>query len=150
MTPGPLPWHGREIESILPHRPPFLFVDRVVEIEVDRRVVGTRVWAAGEATITLPDRTRAVPAAYLAECMAQVGAVLILSKPENRGKLIYFLSIDSARFRRPVRAGDLLSVEAEVVRLRSRMGTLRGRARVGDRLIADGSMTFALGGEAAS
>jgi len=147
MTHGPLPWKGRVIETILPHRAPFLFVDRIDALEPDRRIVGTRVWSPAEAVISLPDGSRAVPVAYLAECMAQVGAVLILAKPENLGKLIFFLGIDHARFRAPVRPGDELRVEATVRRLRSRMGALGGRALVGDRLIADGEMTFALGGE---
>jgi 3-hydroxyacyl-[acyl-carrier-protein] dehydratase len=77
--------------------------------------------------------------------MAQVGAVLILSRPENWGRLIYFLGIERLRLRGAVRAGDMLEVEAEVKRLRSRIGTLAGRARVGGRRIAEGSMTFALG-----
>ena len=141
---GPLPWSGATVERILPHREPFLFVDQVLEVEPERRVVGVRTWSAGEALVPLRDRSRAVPVPYLAECMAQVGAVLILSASENRGRLIYFLGIERARFRAPVRAGDTLRVEARVRRLRSRIGTLAGSATVGGRRIAEGVMTFAL------
>ena len=148
MTLGPLPWLEADIQRILPHRQPFLFVDRIVAIEPDRRVIGYRTWASVEALVTLPDSSHAVPAPYLTECMAQVGAVLILAKPENHGRLIYFLGIDRVRFRSVVRAGETLEVEAQVLRMRSRIGTLRGTARVGSRKVAEGAMTFALAGPA--
>ena len=77
--------------------------------------------------------------------MAQVGAVLILIRPENRGRLVYFMGIDRVRYRRPVVAGDQVRLEAEVVRMRSRMGSLRGRALVDGKLACQGDMTFALG-----
>jgi 3-hydroxyacyl-[acyl-carrier-protein] dehydratase len=76
--------------------------------------------------------------------MAQAGAVLILSKPENRSRLIYFMGIDRVRYRRPVTAGDQVFLEGIVVRLRSRMGTLRGIARVDGNVVCEGQMTFAL------
>jgi 3-hydroxyacyl-[acyl-carrier-protein] dehydratase len=74
-----------------------------------------------------------------------VGAILILSKPENREKLIFFMGIERVRFRRPVHPGDVVEIEAEVRRLRSRMGVLSGAARVAGRVVCDGTMTFALG-----
>ena len=145
MELGPLPWRECEIAAILPHRAPFLLVDRITALEPDRRVVGERTWCSAEARVGLPEAGYAVPGTYLAECMAQVGAVLILSKLENRGRLIYFMGIERIRFLAPVRAGETLEVEAVVKRLRSRIGTLDGHARVGGRLVAAGSMTFALG-----
>jgi 3-hydroxyacyl-[acyl-carrier-protein] dehydratase len=77
--------------------------------------------------------------------MAQAGAVLILSKPENRARLIYFMGIDRVRYRRPVVAGDVVLLEATVLRLRTKMGTLRGIARVDGQVVCEGQMTFALG-----
>jgi 3-hydroxyacyl-[acyl-carrier-protein] dehydratase len=77
--------------------------------------------------------------------MAQAGAVLILSKPENRGRLVYFMGIDKVRYRRPVVAGDQVRLEGEVLRMRSKMGSLRGRAFVDGKLACEGLMTFALG-----
>jgi 3-hydroxyacyl-[acyl-carrier-protein] dehydratase len=71
--------------------------------------------------------------------------VLILSRPENRGRLIYFMGIDRVRYRRPVVAGDQVRLEAEVVRMRSRMGSLSGRAFVDGNLVCEGQMAFALG-----
>jgi len=77
-----------------------------------------------------------------------VGAILILSKPENRNRLIFFMGIDRVRYRRPVYAGDVVLIEANVVRLRSRMGMLKGAGRVNGQVVLDGTMTFALGGSA--
>ena len=71
--------------------------------------------------------------------------MLILAKPENRSRLIYFMGIDRVRYRRPVVAGDRLNLEATVLRLRSKMGTLRGIARVEGKVVGEGVMTFALG-----
>ena len=86
-----------------------------------------------------------MPPTVLTECVAQVGAILILSKPENRGRLILFGGIEQVRFRRPVYAGDVVEIEARVKRLRSRMGVFEGLARVNGRTVANGTMTFALG-----
>jgi 3-hydroxyacyl-[acyl-carrier-protein] dehydratase len=74
-----------------------------------------------------------------------VGAILILSKPENRAKLPFFAGIERVRFRRTVYAGDVVEIEARVKRLRSRMGQLSGYARVNGEVVLDGTMTFALG-----
>ena len=86
-----------------------------------------------------------MPAFILTEALAQTGAVLILAKPENRSRLIYFMGIDRVRYRHPVVAGDTLNLEATVLRLRSKMGTLRGIARVEGKVVGEGVMTFALG-----
>ena len=85
------------------------------------------------------------PPAILTEAVAQVGAILILSKPENREKLPLFMGIERLRFRRPVHPGDVIVIEAVVKRLRSRMGILSGAARVNGVVVCDGTMTFALG-----
>jgi 3-hydroxyacyl-[acyl-carrier-protein] dehydratase len=77
--------------------------------------------------------------------VAQVGAILILSKPENRNKLPLFMGIDRVRYRRPVHPGDVVEIEARVKRLRSRMGQLYGFARVDGKIVLAGTMTFALG-----
>ena len=87
----------------------------------------------------------ALPPTILTEAVAQVGAILILSKPENREKLIFFMGIDRVRYRHPVHPVDVVEIEARLKRLRSRMGQLEGVARVNGRIVADGTMTFALG-----
>ena len=85
-----------------------------------------------------------LPLTILTEAVGQVGAILILAKPENRNRLIFFMGIDRVRYKRPVRPGDVVEVEATVVRLRSRMGIVRGVARVDGQVVLAGTMTFAL------
>jgi 3-hydroxyacyl-[acyl-carrier-protein] dehydratase len=141
-----LPLDYAAIEQILLHRYPFLFVDRVTEFEVDKRIVGIKNVSFDERYLSRDTSGAPVlPPMILTEAVAQVGAILILAKPENRRRLIYFMGIEKVRFRRPVHAGDVLEIEAVVVRLRSRMGLLKGVARVGGKRVADGMMTFALG-----
>jgi 3-hydroxyacyl-[acyl-carrier-protein] dehydratase len=145
-APLRLPLEIEDIKRILPHRHPFLLVDRVVELEADRRIVGVKNVSSNERYfIAGPGGVPVLPASILTEAMAQAGAVLILSKPENRARLIYFMGIDRVRYRHPVRAGDQVLLEGTVVRLRSKMGSLRGVARVDGRVVCEGLMTFALG-----
>jgi 3-hydroxyacyl-[acyl-carrier-protein] dehydratase len=141
-----LPLDSSAIERILPHRYPFLLVDRITELEPDKRIVGIKNVSANERYLSVTAGERPVmPPTILTECVAQVGAILILSKPENRGRLILFGGIERVRFRGPVYAGDVVEIEARVKRLRSRMGVFEGFARVGNRVVANGTMTFALG-----
>ena len=86
-----------------------------------------------------------MPPTILTEAVAQVGAILILAKPENRQRLPYFMGIKRVRYRQPVYPGDTLVIEASVVRLRSRMGLLKGVVRVNGKAVASCSMNFALG-----
>lgn len=146
-----LPLDYTAIERILPHRYPFLLVDRVVEFEPDRRILGVKNVSINERYLSPATSTErpALPMTVLTESIAQVGAILILSKPENRSRLIYFMGIEKVRYRGAVYPGDKVEIEALVKRLRSRMGVLTGRARVGNRVVVHGTMTFALGGERA-
>lgn len=141
-----LPLEIQDIKRILPHRYPFLLVDRIVELEEDRRIVAIKNVSSDERYfIAGPGGVPVLPASILTEAMAQAGAVLILSKPENKSRLIYFMGIDRVRYRRPVTAGDQVFLEAIVLRLRSKMGSLRGIARVDGKVVCEGQMTFALG-----
>jgi 3-hydroxyacyl-[acyl-carrier-protein] dehydratase len=142
-----LPLDYSAIERILPHRYPFLLVDRVTELEPDKRIVGVKNVTLNERYLSIPrpGETPVLPPTILTEAVAQVGAILILSKPENREKLIFFMGIERVRYRGAVVPGDTVEIEARVKRLRSRMGQLDGFARVGDRIVASGTMTFALG-----
>jgi beta-hydroxyacyl-ACP dehydratase FabZ len=141
-----LPLDYTAIERILPHRFPFLLVDRITEFEVDRRIVGIKNVSLNERYLAhTPGEAPVLPPTILTEAVAQVGAIMILAKPENREKLIYFMGIERVRYRHPVHPGDVVEIEATVRRLRSRMGLLRGRARVDGRLVCEGTMTFALG-----
>jgi 3-hydroxyacyl-[acyl-carrier-protein] dehydratase len=141
-----LPMEIEDIKKVLPHRYPFLFIDRIVELEEDKRIVGIKNVASDERYFMAgPGGVPMLPAAILTEALAQTGAVLILAKPENKSRLIYFMGIDRMRYRRAVVAGDTVTLEATVVRLRSKMGTLSGIARVDGKVVGEGVMTFALG-----
>ena len=145
-APFKLPLEIEDIKRILPHRHPFLLVDRIVELEADRRIVGIKNVSSNERYfIAGPGGIPILPASILTEAMAQAGAVLILSKPEHRSRLLYVMGIDKVRYRRPVRAGDQVFLEGTVLRLRSKMGALRGVARVDGEVVCEGQMTFALG-----
>jgi 3-hydroxyacyl-[acyl-carrier-protein] dehydratase len=141
-----LPLNYAAIERILPHRYPFMLVDRITELEPDKRIVGTKNVSMNERYLSLrPGERPSLPPTILTECIAQVGAILILSKPENRGRIPLFRGIERVRFRRPVYAGDVVEIEARVKSLRSRVGQLNGFARVNGHVVVDGTMTFALG-----
>jgi 3-hydroxyacyl-[acyl-carrier-protein] dehydratase len=141
-----LPLEIEDIKAILPHRAPFLLVDRILELEEDRRVVALKNVTSNERYfIAGPGGVPTMPASILTEAMAQAGAFLILSKPENRSRLVYFMGIDRVRYRRPVVAGDQVILEGEVIRLRSKMGSLQGRALVDGKVVCEGQMTFAFG-----
>ena len=141
-----LPLDYSAIERILPHRYPFLLVDRITEFEVDKRIVGIKNVSLNERYLSqTPAGSPVLPPTILTETVAQVGAILILAKPENRQRLIVFAGIQKVRYRRPVRPGDVLNIEAIVLRLRSRMGLLKGEARVDGKVVIEGTMTFALG-----
>jgi 3-hydroxyacyl-[acyl-carrier-protein] dehydratase len=140
-----LPLDHAAIEQILPHRYPFLLVDRITEFEVDKRIVGIKNVSLNERYLSTSGAGGPVlPPTILTEAIAQVGAVLILAKPENYQRLPYFMGIKKVRYRRPVRPGDVVEIEATVLRLRSRMGLLKGIARVDGRIVVEGTMTFAL------
>jgi 3-hydroxyacyl-[acyl-carrier-protein] dehydratase len=143
-----LPLDYSAIERILPHRYPFLLVDRIVAFEPDKRIVGIKNVSVNERYLSPAkngDRS-ALPPTILTEAIAQVGAILILAKPENRNRLALFMGIEKVRYRGPVYPGDVVEIEALVKRLRSRMGILTGRARVRGKVVVHGTMTFALGG----
>jgi 3-hydroxyacyl-[acyl-carrier-protein] dehydratase len=145
-----LPLEYAMIERILPHRHPFLLVDRITEFEVDRRIVGVKNVSLNERYLSRePGAAPVMPPTILTEAVAQVGAIMILAKPENHQRLIYLRGIERLRYRRPVYAGDVVEIEATVLRLRNRMGLLKGLARVEGRPVIEGTMTFALGPTAA-
>jgi 3-hydroxyacyl-[acyl-carrier-protein] dehydratase len=140
-----LPLDYSAIERILPHRYPFLLVDRITEFEPDKRIVGIKNVSLNERYLAhVPDGSPVLPPTILTEAVAQVGAIMILAKPENREKLIVFMGIERVRYRRQVHPGDVVEIEALVRRLRSRMGSLHGIARVDGKVAVEGTMTFAL------
>jgi beta-hydroxyacyl-ACP dehydratase FabZ len=130
------------IEAVLPHRYPFLLVDRIVAIEDGRKVVGIKNVTFNEPFFQghFPG-SPVMPGVLIVEAMAQVGAVLLLRGiPDREKKLVYFAGIDKARFRRPVTPGDQLRFEVVVLKLRSRSARLRGEAFVDGVLVAEAEL----------
>jgi 3-hydroxyacyl-[acyl-carrier-protein] dehydratase len=141
-----LPLDYQAIERILPHRYPFLLVDRIVELDMDKRIVGVKNVSENESYMARhAGGPSSLPPTILTEAIAQVGAILILAKPDNRQRLPLFAGIKRVRYRKPVYAGDVVEIEAIVLRLRSTMGLLKGVARVNGERVVDGTMAFALG-----
>jgi len=136
---------GRDvIESIIPHRDPFLFLDEVVELEPGRRVVAKKRVRPDEWFFPghFPGRP-IMPGVIMVEALAQAGAVAVLSLEENRGKLVLFAGIDDVRFKRIVEPGDELTLSCEVEVVRGPIGKGRAEARVGNELAVRGTLTCA-------
>jgi 3-hydroxymyristoyl/3-hydroxydecanoyl-(acyl carrier protein) dehydratase len=133
------------IQRILPHRYPFLLVDRVTELVPGQRIVGVKCFTGNEEPPLgySPDSPQ-VPTGILLEAVTQLGAILVLERPEMAGKIAVILQIPSARLLQPVQPGDVLRLEAEVLKLGERFGELRGTAYREGELIAEGQMRFAV------
>jgi 3-hydroxyacyl-[acyl-carrier-protein] dehydratase len=141
-----LPLDHAAIEHILPHRFPFLLVDGITEFEIDKRIVGLKNVSLNDRHLSHgPHGIPAMPPTILTEAIAQVGAIMILAKPANRQRLPFFAGIERVRYRGTAGPGDVVVIEALVLRLRKQVGRLRGIARVDGKVIIDGTMTFALG-----
>jgi beta-hydroxyacyl-ACP dehydratase FabZ len=141
------PLDVRAIMQIIPHRYPFLLVDRVLELEEGRRIVALKNVTFNEPFFQghFPGNP-IMPGVLVVEAMAQAGAVLLLhSRPESRGKVVYFAGIDKAKFRRPVVPGDSVRLHVEVLKLRSRTCLMRGEAHVGDNLVAEAEIFSSMG-----
>ena len=135
----------QQILKLLPHRFPFLLVDEITSFELQKKISGIKNISYNEWYFQgVPPVLRIVPASVLSEAIAQLGAMLILLEEENRGKLIFFLGLDRVRFRKPVQAGDVLKMTAEILRRKGRIGKLKVEARVDNRLVFEGIMQFAL------
>ncbi len=137
--------NAQQIMEILPHRPPFLLVDRIVELEAGVRAVGLK-----QVTINEPffvghfPGYPIMPGVLIVEALAQVGAVALLNQPEWAGKLALFAGIDGVRFKKPVTPGDTLRLEVTLEKMRRIIGKGRGVATVNDVVVAEGELTFAV------
>ncbi len=134
-----------EIQKILPHRYPFLLVDKITELEEGKRIVGVKNVTANEPQFTghFPGNP-IMPGVLITEALAQVGAVLLLSMPENRGKLGLFTGINNFKFRRQVVPGDTLTLEADLLTYRHGMGKANVKATVEGQVAAMGEISFAV------
>jgi 3-hydroxyacyl-[acyl-carrier-protein] dehydratase len=139
-----LPLGSAEIRELIPHRYPFLLVDRIEELEPGVRAVGIKNVTQNEPFFQghFPDYP-VMPGVLVVEAMAQVGAVGVMAGGEHRDKLALFAGIDGVRFRRQVLPGDVLRMEVQIERLKGRVGRGRGRATVGDERVCDAELMFA-------
>ena len=136
-----------QIQEIIPHRPPFLLVDKITDY-----VPGE--WAKGIKAVTVNEpffvghfpQYKVMPGVLIIEALAQVGAVAILSLPENKGKLAFFGGIKNARFKKQVRPGDVLELSCELIERRGPVGFGKAVAKVDGKVAAQGELTFAVGG----
>ncbi|CAM4074128.1 MULTISPECIES: 3-hydroxyacyl-ACP dehydratase FabZ [Geobacillus] len=136
----------QQIQSIIPHRYPFLLVDRILEIEEGKRAVGIKNVSANEAFFAghFPEYP-VMPGVLIVEALAQVGAVVLLQSEENRGRLAFFAGIDNCRFKRQVKPGDQIRLEVEILRARGAIGKGKGTATVDGELVCETELMFALG-----
>jgi len=137
----------QEILSTLPHRYPFLLVDRILDLELGKSIVGLKNVTINEPFFQghFPGHP-IMPGVLIIEAMAQIGGVLAYkSAADSEGKLVFFLGIDKAKFRQPVYPGDQLRIEVEVLRQRPPFWKLKGMAFVGDQLVAEAELKAMLG-----
>ena len=140
-----LPLEAAEIMRIIPHRYPFLLIDRVVELEPGKHVVAIKNVTANEPQFTghFPDRP-IMPGVLMVEALAQAGAVAVLSLPEYAGKLVLFAGIDECRFRRLVLPGDTLRLEVTLEKLRGVFGRGRAVASVDGEIAVEATISFVI------
>ncbi|MFD3163751.1 3-hydroxyacyl-ACP dehydratase FabZ [Herpetosiphon sp. NSE202] len=134
-----------DILATLPHRPPFLLIDRILELEDGVRAVGLKNVTMNEPFFAghFPGRP-VMPGVLIVEALAQVGAFIILRQPEYAGKIAMFAGIDDFRFKRPVTPGDTLKLEVSLDKMRRRIGKGQAKATVDGTLVAEGGLMFAI------
>jgi 3-hydroxyacyl-[acyl-carrier-protein] dehydratase len=135
----------QEIMAIIPHRYPFLLIDRILELEPGRRAVGEKLVTIGEPFFQghFPDFP-IMPGVLIIEALAQTACVAALSLPDYQGKIGLFAGIDRARFKRPVRPGDTLRLEITLDKMRRNIGRGSGKATVDGQLACEAELLFAM------
>jgi len=150
MSLPPLPFDLEEIQRILPHRFPFLLVDRVLELEPGKRIVGLKNISINEPYFQghFPGRP-IMPGVLIIESLAQVGGILaLLSTPEQLGNpSIFLMGVDKVRFRHPVVPGDQMRLEVDTIRSGKKFWKMQGHAYIGETLVMEGEMMAAVGRE---
>jgi len=139
-------FNSDQIQKILPHRHPFLLVDRIIELEEGVRAVGTKCVSANETFFTghFP-QMHIMPGVLIIEALAQVGAVIILSQPQNKDKIAFFAGIKNAKFRKKVIPGDVLTLETTITRMKGPMGVGVAIAKVNGEIACEAELTFMIG-----
>ncbi|MGM0470903.1 MAG: 3-hydroxyacyl-ACP dehydratase FabZ [Bacillota bacterium] len=135
-----------DIKEVLPHRYPFLLIDRIIEFEPNERVVGLKNVTVNEEFFNghFPGHS-VMPGVLIVEAMAQVGGVIMMDSADaNKEQVPYFASIDNARFRKPVVPGDQLQIEAEVMKIRGKIGKISAQAVVDEDVVAEAKLMFAI------
>ena len=137
--------NSREIMEILPHRYPFLLVDKITELEAGVKAVGLKNVTANEMHFLghFPGNP-IMPGVLILEALAQTGAVALLSEEENRGKLVFFGGVKSARFKKQVIPGDVLELHCEIIKRKGSVGIGLAKAIVGGKIAAEAELTFAI------
>jgi 3-hydroxyacyl-[acyl-carrier-protein] dehydratase len=137
---------AEQIKALIPHRYPFLLLDRVVDLQAGKRVVGLKHVSMSDPFLQghFPDHP-VMPGVLIVEALAQAGAVLVLSDPAYAGQIPFFARIDNCRFRQQVRPGDTLRLEMQVTSFRPPVGKGHATAFVDDKLVCEADLTFALG-----
>jgi len=140
-----VPLDIKDILKILPHRYPFLMIDRIIELVPGQKAVGLKNVTANEPQFTghWPENP-VMPGVLMLEAMAQVGGIFLLSEADASGKTAFFAGVDGVRFRRQVVPGDQLVITAELIRRKGGMGKVAAVARVGDEVAVEGEFMFAL------
>ena len=136
----------KEIQEIIPHRYPFLFVDSIESLEPLKRAVGYKNVTMNEYFFQghFPQEP-VLPGGIIIEALAQVGAIALLYDEKFRGKIAYFGGIKNARFREKVVPGDRLRLEVEIIKMKGPMGIGQATAKVGDKVVCQAELTFAVG-----
>lgn len=134
-----------EIKELLPHRYPFLMVDKVIDLEPNKRITAMKNVTVNEEYFNghYPGRP-VMPGVLIIESIAQAAGLLMLVEEEHKGKIPYFTGIDNARFRRPVVPGDQLFLEIEVLRVRGSTGKVKGVAKVDGEVVTEAELMFVL------
>lgn len=135
-----------EIKAIIPHRYPMLLVDRVIELEVGKRIHARKNVTSNEPFFQghFPDE-HVMPGVLVIEALAQAGAVALLKHPDFQGRTPYFAGIDKARFKYKVTPGDVLDLHVEITKIKGLIGKGTAKAYVGEKLAASAEITFAIG-----
>ncbi len=137
--------NSNQIQEIIPHRFPFLLVDQVLEMD-ENSIVAIKAVSANESHFLghFPQK-HVMPGVLIVEALAQAGAIVLLSKPEFKGKIAFFVGIDKMRFKRQVIPGDVITLKVDLLKIKGPIGVAKAVALVGDEVCASGEIKFAIG-----